>query len=241
MGQDYQAVYDKEKRMKRFVKENKWITRILIIKISIIVLYLLSIDMPELFKHAEYVFNFFYNLAIGYCVSFIFYVLQVYIPLVKRTEKVNEQIRRRLIYLNNDMMELIREVVKVQFDRIPDEPYTENQLKELLKVDTSRKLKILKLETSLSGQLDYFTLKEWLITRIVAVERDIDRLLTYYTEYLDAGIVADLEDILNTAIHTHVKSILGSPNDVSFAKIEDNYYWKYYQLARKIRADADLV
>lgn len=226
--------------MRRFIKENRWITGILLLSIVIIISYLASLDMPEWFKNAGDVFNLFYNLAIGYCVSFIFYLLQVYIPLLKKTEKVNEQIHRRLLFLSNDMNELIKEVVKVQFKDIPKEPYTEDQLKELLNVVTSQKLKIAKLETSRTGYLDYFTLKEWLRTRIISVEKDIDRLLTYYAEYLDADVVADLEEILNTSIHTYVKSIIGSTEDFNFAGTEDNFYWQYYHLSQKIKEDADM-
>lgn len=225
--------------MKRFIRENRWITSILFLAIVIIISYLASLDMSEWFRHAGDVFNLFYNLAIGYCVSFVFYVLQVYIPSVKRTEKINEQIHRRMLFLSNDMMELIKEVIKVQFDRTPDEPYTEGQLKELLNVATFTKLKIAKLETSRTGYLDYFTLKEWLRTRIISVEDDIDRLLTHYKEYLSADIVEDLEEILNSSIHTYVKSIIGSKGDFNFAGIDDNFYWQYYQLAQRIKIDAD--
>lgn len=226
--------------MKRFISENKWISGILFLSIVIIISYLASLDMPEWFKNAGDVFNLFYNLSIGYCVSFIFYLLQVYIPSLKRTEKVNEQIYRRLLYLSNDMKELIHEVVKVQFKDIPKEPYTEKQLEELLNVVTSQKMNTVKLTTSRTGHMDYFTLKEWLETRIVSVEKDIDRLLTYYTEYLDADIVTDLETILNTSIHTYVKSIIGSTVDFNFAGTGDNFYWQYYQLAQKIKEDADM-
>lgn len=69
--------WSKYSAMKRFIRENKWISCILLLAIVIIISYLASLDMPEWFKNAGDVFNLFYNLAIGYCVSFIFYGMRI--------------------------------------------------------------------------------------------------------------------------------------------------------------------
>lgn len=83
--------------MKLFVKENKLISVIFGVSVVVILLYVLSIDIPEILPHASDWFDILFQLSIGFVINFMFYVTQVYIPRIKNNKRKRLIIRR----LNN--------------------------------------------------------------------------------------------------------------------------------------------
>ena len=80
--------------MKLFVKENKLISVIFGVSVVVILLYVLSIDIPEILPHAGDWFDILFQLSIGFVINFMFYVTQVYIPRIKNNKRKRLIIRR---------------------------------------------------------------------------------------------------------------------------------------------------
>lgn len=71
--------------MKCYNNFDKYYIHILLgVSVVIIVAYILTIDIPELFKNAEVVFSLAYNISIGYLVTYIFYIITIKIPNSRR-------------------------------------------------------------------------------------------------------------------------------------------------------------
>lgn len=93
--------------MIHFCKKHKTLSCLLIISIGIVIFYLTTLELPEAFRHAGDVLIILETLALSYIASFIFYVLQVYIPEEKRSKRINKSIK---IY-TDQIVEVIRRTI----------------------------------------------------------------------------------------------------------------------------------
>lgn len=73
----------------------------------IIIAYLLSFDMPEVWDGAGRIFELLYQLSIAYCMSYLFYILQVWIPSTKNQSKAFTIIKEELRALSYDLMDVV--------------------------------------------------------------------------------------------------------------------------------------
>ena len=96
--------------MKKFIKNNFLISVILIIALVIVISFILTKDNPELFKHANDFYNLFFQLSIGYIISFVFYVMQVYLPNLKQSELANICINDRIKTIFSKMQQLLSRI-----------------------------------------------------------------------------------------------------------------------------------
>lgn len=93
--------------MKTFFKHNIKISICAIISVFIILAYFLSMDLTEWWKGAGRLFDLFYQLSIGYCLSFLFYILQVYIPETIKQKKAFEIIKEDISALSYALLDVV--------------------------------------------------------------------------------------------------------------------------------------
>lgn len=74
--------------MKKLWKRAKLLTFFAIISIIICLLRIVSMDMQEWFQYAEECFAFIYDIALAYIASYIFYLLQVYLPELSKEKEM---------------------------------------------------------------------------------------------------------------------------------------------------------
>jgi hypothetical protein len=214
----------------RFINRNTIIFIFFIVSIIIIVSYILTINLPELFVGAEHWFNLLFQLSIGYIINFLFYITQVYIPNNKRDLTIRQCISARLNKIIQDMQSNISSLAQIYLENHTGDNYTEDELNQLLRLRFSDKVKVLDARRSTCDNFVYFTVREWLSECIRKTENGIDSLFKYYANYISVDLMLSLEDVLNSTYHTVMKTLLAIPNDVNFSESNGNFFTTYYYL-----------
>jgi hypothetical protein len=71
-------------KIKKFLKEEKKITYVVMISFSFCILFLFTNRTPELFKYGLELMSFFYAISISVIAASIFYAFNIYLPEQKR-------------------------------------------------------------------------------------------------------------------------------------------------------------
>ncbi|MEC1760383.1 hypothetical protein [Schinkia azotoformans] len=79
---------------------------------SIILIKFVFGDIPEKIKLGEEIGEVIFNLSIGYISSFIFYILDIWIPEIKTKKKLNDRISIPMSRLMNRMFEPIKDIAE---------------------------------------------------------------------------------------------------------------------------------
>ena len=222
------------KKVQVFISKNKWITGFFIFSVLIIVSYILTMDWPELFDGAEEWYNLFFQLSVGYIINFMFYITQVYIPGSKRDATIRECISKRISKLRHDMDASLSQLAKVYAKDHSGNAYSDEELKLLLNMRFSDTVNVLKASASTMTSPVYFTVREWLAKCIADTEKDIDDLFKYYDADISVNLMNALEEIPRCALHSGIKMLLRSPNEVDFSTTNFNFFAEYYQLIQKL-------
>ena len=78
-------------------------------------------------------------------------------------------------------------------------------------------------------ETSYYTVKEWIITRLEFVEHEIDCIFKYYSVYVTPELMSVLEKILGSTMHQNFARVtLQSPVNLSFEKCSEDYFFKPY-------------
>lgn len=218
------------REISRFIKRNKLIFVFFIFSIVIIISYIVTINLPELFVGAEHWYNLLFQLSIGYIINFMFYITQVYIPNNKRDLTVRQCISARLNRIIQDMKSNISCLAQIYLENHTGDVYTEDELNQLLKLRFSDKVKVVDARRTTRDNFVYFTVREWLSECIRKTENGIDSLYKYYASDISVDLMLSLEDVLNSTYHTMMKTLLVVPNDVNFSESNDNFFATYYRL-----------
>ena len=82
----------------------------------------------------------------------------------------------------------------------------------------------------------YFTVKEWIVSRVDFVESDADKLMNYYAPYINAELMNTMEHILKSNMHQNMaRTFLQMPGGITFEKIKDDIFLKpYFVLMKKL-------
>lgn len=209
-----------------FISTNKILFWLLIVSIFIFTSYNLTMDEPELFPGAEFIYNLCSQLSLAYVGSFIFYIVQVYIPEKKRRKRMKEN----LYYYLYEILDLMGHIY-CDICTSYSEPYnmlniqiTESQFEKLKKKFKLRDKVFCGFKF---GEISYY---EYISNIIEDVEKNIEKMHIAFGYDLDDEIKELLLDITNSSLHRE------------FYKIEIDYssdiYWpqitKYYGLYRRL-------
>lgn len=224
------------RNVERFIRENKTLTCCLILALIEIFIYFATWDEPELFNNAGIVLEIINSIAIGFVVNFIFYVTQVYIPSLKRNKIIYACISDRINDISTRMKELLKNISKED----KQELYNDIFFDDLLNIRLSEETRIGDSSKCDRNQIVFFTVRDLLLNNICDVGYRIDTLIAYYKEYLQPDVMADLEAIKKSMLHTTIRTVLFVPNDVNFSTMKNNNFYKqYYFLAMKLILDSE--
>lgn len=73
--------------MRKLCVRYKWLMLFLLISVVIVISYYASYNLPELFPGAGRLFDFAYQISIGYIINFIFFLLNVFHPQIEAENK----------------------------------------------------------------------------------------------------------------------------------------------------------
>ena len=221
------------KAVQRFIKENGWISALFLVSILIIILYMYSLEKTEWFPHAGDWFNVVFQISVGYIVSFIFYITQVYIPERRNRENINRciciEIDRILMRVEELFSHIdMNHVIKGKFTEASDE-----QLLVLLQsLKTDNRVSVLNPRRAYNPnniKESEFTVKEWIISRIEFIEGMIDGLRKYYPQYVTPELTNALDAIVYSQLHQSMCRVqLQIPTPMSYAECKnESFFWTY--------------
>lgn len=205
-------------------------------------IYIVTLGGEEWSLHERECISLLFQLSVGYIISFIFFLTQVYIPQYKQNREAGRCIVVRINGIVDRMREILSQLGNRYMGFYDESKTTYEYWYELLKkIDINDRIGVLNIRRTYSSNIDedaYFTVKEWTVTRIELVERETDKLLSYYATYLNVDLMMTLEDILKSSMHqVMAKSLLQSPNGVSFeSTCEDIFLYPYYKLMKKLES-----
>lgn len=217
------------KAIKEFIKSNKLITMIFGFSVFIIISYILSMDSLEWFDGAERWFNLGSQLSVGFIISFIFYITQVYVPNRKRDKSAKKCVCTRIDNIIKEMNNSISMLAQCYIPNHNVGTYTEEELKQLMNLKFSDFVNVTNAAT-----LNRFTVREWINKCINDTETEIDKLYKYYPNYITAELMDVLEKVINCTYH-RVMSILVTNSNVTFSGSNDCFFVEYYELMKVLK------
>lgn len=224
--------------MKLFFKENRLISYVFIFSVLVVVIYTLTLDEPEWFPHAGDWFNILFQLSIGFIINFMFYVTQVYIPRIRQNKQAYSCIYKRVTTIELYMKEFFDELAKVYIsDYKKDQELSEEQLAVILqKLDFDNEINVINVNRVNMNNC-YFTVKEWMRSRMDFIEHDIDKLYSYYSSYISPELMNVLEKILKSPMHKNMgRTFMNLPNKISFKECNEDIFFKdYYALLKELK------
>lgn len=125
-----------------------------------------------------------------------------------------------------------------QLDKLYIEGYQENndlpkdELESLVRKVNSEDYVHVINPRLMNQEKNHFKVKEWIISRVEYIERDIDRLCTYYAQYISPELSDVLDQILDSTMHNNLcRSMFQSPNGIVFQSVnQDIFFEPYYDL-----------
>ena len=225
--------------MKRFIKNNILIFWLGVLSAIISISYAITYNMPDYFG-IEGWYSLLNNLAIGYLAALIFYIIQVYIPQYKQNQQVYACIQARIENIVRHMKEIFDELGKRYIENYSEKGITDELLFDLLKrINSNDRVQVLntaRLSSTTVTDGDYFTVKEWIISRLNFVEHEIDSLFKYYPSYMTPQLMKTLEEIMQSTMHQNLgRSLLQMPAGISFADCKQDIFLKpYYGLMKDL-------
>ena len=197
----------------------------------------MTIDIPEWFPHAEDWFNLLFQLSIGFVINFMFYVTQVYIPRMHQMKQTNDCIYERIEKIERNMKEIFARLAEVYISGYNrDQQLSKDQLKFILQnLDFDQTVKVINANRANRSNC-YFTVKEWMASRMEFIEHDIDKLCTYYATYISPELMNILENILKSTMHQNMgRNFFQLPQKISFKECnEDIFFEPYYMLMEEL-------
>lgn len=167
--------------------------------------YILTLHVTEWFSGADAWFNLLFQLAVGFIINFMFYITQVYIPRYKQNMEVNRCISDRIFTIVQHMGSIFEELGKIYMNGYDKNSVTDKYLLDLLKkINASDMIQVLNPEKYRLGQDNsaaYFTVKEWIISRVRTIEMLSDKIFQYYEQYLTTELIETLESIQKSPMH----------------------------------------
>ena len=138
------------------------------------------------------------------------------------------------------MKEIFDELGKRYIENYSEKGITDELLFDLLKrINSNDRVQVLntaRLSSTTVTDGDYFTVKEWIISRLNFVEHEIDSLFKYYPSYMTPQLMKTLEEIMQSTMHQNLgRSLLQMPAGISFADCKQDIFLKpYYGLMKDL-------
>jgi hypothetical protein len=183
--------------MAKFIKANKIIFIGSCIAFGVILSYIFSMNLHEWFEGAELWFNLLFQLSMGYLISLIFYVMQVYLPGIKRTDITYPCIENRLNYLVRYMLDPFDKIAELKNMKSENGLYSEQDLKKITKFSFWDEVNVLDASTRKN-----LIVREWILTCMAKTEKEIDELFKYYPFDITPELSEALNDVMKSTYHS---------------------------------------
>lgn len=184
-----------KRSIRKYYKENKLLCNITIISIVIIISYEISLDWPELWKHADKHFEILSQLGLAIIASHIFGIIQIYIPNEKNRRRISPYIRKRIKKILNNMEEQFTQLTKIYLhEEINMSELNDDQILEIANKYRASDLSDIQEAYSCRN----INLNEMMNHYFEEIDNEIENLLMGYSTYLNDNYNNILREILNS-------------------------------------------
>ena len=218
--------------LKRFSKEYPLVVGASTVSILVIIAYSIFADSTNC-QVLSTVANILFQLSIGIIINSVFFFTQIYLAQKKQREYADKCIVKRITSIENHMKDIFKQLGKLYIDEYRENTdLSRNELKSIVKKVNSEDYVHVINPRRMNQENNHFKVKEWIISRVEYVERDIDRLCSYYAQYISPELSDVLDKILDSTMHNNLcRSMFQSPNGVVFQSMnQDIFFEPYYDL-----------
>lgn len=211
-----------KKRLEKLIafgKSNKWITLIFAIAIFYVLFITFCNDISNKW------FDLLFQISLGYIASYIFYVVQVYLPDIKRYQYIDSQINKRLELIIRDLENPLKELSILA--NVPQkEDYNENDyvcMAYYFYCDPNAKI-----DTASVPKVE--NIKDLFLTTYEDMTIQYDLIFKYYSSRIDVELM-ELLDNINCDLFTGIYQIIKSGEKI----YSPDFLKEYHCLAKKIK------
>lgn len=222
--------------MRRFAKEYPLIVGASIVSVIVIIAYSMF-ENSIMCKPLSTIANILFQLSIGIIINAVFFFTQIYMAQKKQREYANKCIIKRISSIQAYMREIFKQLGKLYIDGYQENMgISHNDVEELVKKVNSEDYVHVINPRLMNQENNQYKVKEWITSRVEFIERDIDRLCTYYAQYISPELSDVLDQILDSTMHNNLcRSMFQSPNGIVFRSMnQDIFFAPYYDLVEKL-------
>lgn len=218
-------------KIKEFIKNNKILFLGLILCLGIVISYEVTKNMQEWFQGADFIYYLFVQIAFAYIGSFVFFIIQVYIPETKTKSRIKSCIKRpvgRIIYNMECPIEHFKNQIFDENEKI-DNMKEDDFIAICDSINPFEEAPMIFLNGNKGTNRDY------IYEHILKVEDNFNQISNYIA-FIDSELIAIIDGIINSRYHERFKSycrIGGKNENLDFmAKNMNDYYDKLRELKR---------
>lgn len=224
------------KSVLKFIKSNKVLTVGVIISFTIFLSYELTMDWPEIIPYGDFIFNLASQLSLAYMGSFIFYIMQVYIPEVRNKKILNSNIKRKLFLILNRMETLIKYLSNTYISKDDIAEITNEDCKVILE-----NINILEEAPMVDSFGNHVTLLRYIKEYVYSSEKFINELYDTMILYLEPELIEILDNIKESVFNCMFRSMAESNTPEAIIQNgEENFIYQYCKLYLKLKKYHDL-
>lgn len=179
--------------MKRFFSEYKFTIWLLFIAIFIVISYILTDNLPELFRYGDALYKLLSDLSLAYLASFVFFVLVQYFPETKKKQKYQEIALRQLripLYVHARLFlyvykSSVTEITNSNLDSSLEDLFNDSFYKEIKAFDVTKQAPIDSKKTWV----------EYISQECLRFSISLEKITDKYSYYLDPNIIEAIEKL----------------------------------------------
>lgn len=177
-----------------FIRSNITISVLVGISTLIVIGYIISMDLPELWHNAGNQFEVLYQVSLSIVASFLFYVMQVYIPERKKKKSINPYIIILVEKIADSMNTIIEELsICYLKNKVSISEITEEQLQVIINNYSAND------ETTIQVCFEIRNISNAEMMDLIfkEIETNIDKLTLRYIGFMDEELEILIRNIYN--------------------------------------------
>lgn len=236
----------------KFIRSNVGLSVVFCISMFICISYELTMDLPELFPHADFIYNLASQLSLSYIGCYIFYIFQVYIPEKKKEYRANKIVYPMVRLIEKKMDGHINYLFNY-YNITINSNCIEDSFKEL-----HEKFNLDDLTYLFDKNGNQLTIKGYILKYLNELDKDINYIYSSVGPYMSLELVEILNMIKKSEYYVFYKMVdetkLGNQNIFQsksngciasaatiLINIKYEYLYEYYKIYKELHKIIDNI